>query len=282
MIIYCNGDSFVAGSELADYTLPNHPGYFSDLPPAREKSIQDGVLAWLKNVKFTVKNPQLRELEEHCLSLAFPNKIQKILGCKFINAAVNGHSMDGITRTTITSLSRLLAEKNTDIVAILSTTEMNRLELPVRPGYEKFLWYNCSTGYDMPHQQSDYPHVIKYMVTHDTDYHQYMRFYKNVILIQDFCKVNSIKLYWVKGLPHEGLGAHQTLGSFLEKPSTPKDLEVLVTYADLKYDIGMKKSSSRLATKNIYCPQGHFIEEVHAVAAGELCDLILKEHRCIT
>ena len=39
--------------------------------------------------------------------------------------------------------------------------------------------------------------IIKYKITYETNYHNLINFYKNVIFLNGFCKVNAIAINWI-------------------------------------------------------------------------------------
>ena len=288
MIIYCNGDSFVAGSELADFELPDHPGYFSELPAGRTKSVRADVDNWLKTVKCAPEYKYHLNGSGAHRALAFPNKIKQSLDVNVINEARGGQSMDSIVRRTTAALIKLLSTTNktdNEIIAIIGTTEMSRFEMPIayinpdKPSSNQ--WQSVIPAYELPDSPPGSAALIKYMVMHDTDYHQYVRYYQNIIHLQDFCKLNGIALYWISALSYDGspheLGDSK-LQNLLSLEATPEQLHTLVTYANFTRVVDMQESSTKISTDKRYCADGHFVEEVHTIVANELCELILKEH----
>jgi hypothetical protein len=287
MIIYCNGDSYVAGTELADFELPLHPGYFSELSIHRSKSINSVVENWSKIIKNHHTNIHRRDYGRH---LAFPSKIKnKFVNETVINEATAGYSIDQIVQTSIMSLIKLMSEHpKSRIIAIIGTTAMSRFIVPVtKHGSSRWASVITTAAPQCPplHTVQGVEPLVKYMVTNDSDYHQYVRFYKNIIQLQDFCKLNRIVLYWVHALPIDGSHMIDCVNTTSDKLQTLlattncTKLESLVKYANLNYSVDMQLSSTKISTNKRFCPQDHFVEEVHSVVANELCELILKEHQ---
>ena len=129
MLIYCNGDSFTAGSCLADSIVPGYPGQFSfDDLQLEQKAVkrfkklkiefmnttfvnysqiidpQNLHVDFLKNQELgSIKlGDQISVLEK---KIAFPAQLTKIdKHIEVINAAVGGASMGGISYRTILDL----------------------------------------------------------------------------------------------------------------------------------------------------------------------------------
>lgn len=265
MILYCNGDSFVSGSELIDHIyVPNHPGYFKE--PQLHKNIK--INNWFKH---KINNPtldfdvQIALEKEH----AFPNKIQLLSGIDVVNDAHGGASMPRICRTSIAKLSDLITTfPKQKIVAVIGTTEMNRFEVPN-------LWSNMwsDISHVMPRKSKSTKSILKYYAINDTDYHQYVRFYLNIIQLQDFCKLNDIDLYWLRGLPESGVANGPTINEIISVLADDNELVQLVKYAKFNYHFSMEELST--SVENPYCPGGHFTEEVHDIVARKISDLLL-------
>ena len=262
MIIYCNGDSFVSGSELIDHIYGNdHPGFFKEPQLHLNPKIRDWFNHNLKHssLSFSVREPLEKER-------TFPSKIHSMTNINVINDGLGGSSMDRIVRTSITKLTELINTDEQEIVAVIGTTEMNRFELP-----NTDINWTCA-----PHNISTTPElreaILKYYAINETDYHQYVKFYLNVIQLQDFCKVNNIKLYWLRALPESGVQGGPTVHEFISNLNENNDLVQLVKYAKFKYTLSMEELASQVEYP--YCPGGHFVEEVHELVAKKIIELL--------
>jgi hypothetical protein len=247
MFIYANGDSFTRGSELANYLLPDFPGNTA-LPATNLQRLQNQ--KWITRV-----HKARHELVEHTLreevKLAYPQKVADILGCECYNNAHGGSSIDRIARTTITDLARLKNEKK-DIVALIGTTNIYRIEMPT----PNQAWDCGQPTRSNNHVNKD---ITDYYIKYYTEYHAKTTYYKNLIFIRDFCKLNQIRLVLIDA-------SHQP-----ELMSTPEtgDLKTLKDYLDLKYDFDISKIAYEMGG-DIFCPLGHFTEPVHNKLAEEI------------
>jgi hypothetical protein len=267
MILYCNGDSFVAGVELGDDILPEYPGTQDfDAPTSVINLAKEWILktqnhthpwAAMRQELFT----QIFDIER---SRAFPNKISKLLNLPVINNALGGSSMDRIARTTIDSLIELKRE-NEDIIAIIGITEASRSELAnFNECYNNEYstrWVDMSLGY-VNEGVKPLEAVRNYKLRYETDYHCQINFYKNVILLQDFCKVNHIPLFWVNPGFTNLSNSH---------PDT--DLLNMKNYANLTCIVDMVEIARKINV-NVRCPSGHHSEVVHDEVAKIIASIL--------
>lgn len=273
MILYANGDSFVAGVELADDLLPRHPGY---LPYYATNAEKDRNRQWIDKT-YDLNHPYGKEREQKRKTLikteyerSFPTKLARLLGCDHINRAQGGSSLDRIARTTLSDLIEL-KDKDKDIIAVIGTTCPSRSEISTPFGYshdidETGYWDQISTTFLSGHQ-NDGPitAMIKYRVEHDKNYHQMVSAFKNIILISDFCKLQNIKLYWVAN--NIDILNQVQVERELEDC---KDYQMLRRYCDLQYTTNMAKIASTMESKDILCPAFHYSEKVHVETAFDL------------
>lgn len=269
-VIYCNGDSFVNGHELGDSLLSTHPGYYDyDKRIPEVESIYSNWYRDSFNTNLDIgkerltKNSEINQLQKQ---LAFSNIIQKQLSYDVVNASFQklGNSQGSITRCSITDLYNL-SKKYKKVIAIISTTSINRLDIPDTNSN----WYNLMlTNYCEP---KDHYHTLllelsKFYMHYGTDYHLLVEWYKNIILLQLFCKENNIKLFTVTGI------ADADLGNYQDK----EDLQILRKTANLIYDVNMVDLAKKIQY-DVYCPGYHFSPIVHKKTAEILCELIQKE-----
>lgn len=276
MLIYCNGDSFVAGVELGDDILPDYPGlsdFDSDLSTPKQ---------WIANtydskhhysVERERRNKELIELE---YQRAFPNKLKNKLNVDVVNHAMGGSSMDRIVRTTITDLISLKKDHN-NIVAIIGDTHCSRSELANFEfidstdivGFTRH-WVCLSTTYKMANSKPLDP-VIEYKLRYEKNYHMIVNYYSNVIRLQDFCKINNIKLYWVSS--YNGIDNVTVEKEYKDDLCLNNTIE----YSQFEYTIGMREVALEIYN-NVICPSGHFSEVVHEEVANRLVDIIKENH----
>lgn len=265
MIVYCNGDSFVAGTELGDHLLPGHPGYlpFDAAPQLRAKNNE-----WITNTydsshPLNVFRKSLRhqiEIEEK--ARAWPSKLHELLKCDTINAAVGGASMDRIARTTITDLISLKKDHD-NIVAVIGTTGSDRYEVPYMVDSP---WADIIPHYSVHQGTED---IVNYNIRHKTDYHSCVNFYKNIILIKDFCTSNNIQLVWLATMHSVELPVEKEYKHAI-------DFLNLKEYANLNYDIDMNRIAADCGLPHVHAPSYHFTEEIHDLVAKQLLTIIKK------
>ena len=205
MQLYCNGDSFVSGCELADDILPDYPGLLPWPPHTKQHELHK---EWLRKSHSSTfyqtpngrgnKSSEINRLE---LERAFPNKVHNMTGIPVINRALSGGSMDNIVRNSITDLYNLKKENpNKQIIACVGTTYPGRWEIANDQDGQHDLhkrpqdWI-CISGIYSTNADSDYMRDMrKYKAIYEKDYHQLVNFYKNIVLLQDFCKLNELDL----------------------------------------------------------------------------------------
>lgn len=278
-IIYFNGDSFVAGVELGDWILPEYPGHLDYPWDASPNGPHEIAKAWINktytpdHVWYRLRNEKAAELLKIEYDLAFPNKIHQATGINVINKALGGSSMDRIVRTTIRDLIEL-KDTHKSITAIIGTTHCARGEVAnAGHPYINFLdetvaWQCISTTYKIPNRSSEYDPIISYKEKYETTYHYLLNFYKNVIMLKDFCMVNNITLHWVSTFSHV---------KDEEKFLTPnynrcEDLRRFIKYAQYCPIIDMREIAKEKPIGAV-CPSGHFSEVIHDETANRLIQL---------
>ena len=282
MLLYFNGDSFVQGTELADETIPGYPGYIPwPLDFDKNSKFTKGKV-WLDSShspgselnKYRMEH--VHEITQAELYRAYPNKVHLKTGLPFINRAHGGASMDRIVRVTITDLVKLKKENPDDqIMAFIGTTYPERSEIPNNNpvGTDLHGWPYDWASISSTFRQSNFDDMIeavrKYKVLYETDYHSLVNFYKNVIMIQDFCKANDIPLYWI------ATGENVKKRKFDRKYSDRLDLQMFMDYAKFEYTIDMVALvEEHTKYQNVVCPGGHFGEYIHLLTAEEIVKVI--------
>jgi len=277
MIIYCNGDSFISGVELADSILPEYPGARSRYDFKKEENNKRWIdRSYNQNDYIGKKRTELLEKIFHLeYEKAWPNKIQNKTGIRVINNSRGGSSLDRIIRVCLTDLIELLST-NKKIIAIIGTTDPNRQEVPINAGNINELdwvgqnkhWEQISSSYRNPSQLGPIDHIIDYKIEFETTYHQLVKAYTNIITLQDFCKLNNIELHWIssqcnilKLLPEKRILNQQ-------------DLDVRKIYSNFKYSFDFNLIAESMSyTDEIYCPANHYSEIVHE----KLSNLIIED-----
>ncbi len=282
MQLYFNGDSFVAGVELGDDILDDYPGTahypINDTMHVRNKK-------WLENTYKSGHplNKERMRVEKQLIKLeferAFPNKVQRLTHLPVINHAMSGSSMERITRTTLADLYNLRKENpNEKIIAFIGTTHPSRMEIPVDVPTPRdtdlhghvMNWMCVSPTYQV-RRSKEAEYVISYFAHHMTNYHAAANFYKNIILIQDYCKLNDIQLHWVA--THENIATEYTVESDVQDQY---DLLALREYANLQYSVDMKDFFAEFNFQNVLCPGGHFAESIHQRTAEEIVNFYVN------
>lgn len=275
MIIYCNGDSFVAGTELGDTIIPGHPGF------SHYRYRDTDGIKWLESSydENTDSGKYRRKYWNHIdnlgKELSFSTKIGSILNLPTVNNALPGASMERIVRTTINDLITL-KRTHTDIVAVIGTTFYTREDYPTHDesiyddiNPDKF-WISIN-GPDDQSQDELLASVIKYKLLFETPYHARVRYYQNLILLRDFCKLNDIRLLWVATC--NDAVKEQDDGEWYKKYPALPDINNFREYLDFKYTLRMFDVADEIRDETM-CPGFHFSEIVHDEVAKRLAKII--------
>lgn len=279
MLLYFSGDSFVAGTELADDMLPGYPGYVS-WPIDVSNKFRTGKI-WLDS-SHNANHPSnknrmdnIHELTKNELCRAYPNQVHMATGLPVINRGMGGSSMDRIARQTLLDLYTLKQEDpNRDLVAFIGTTYPERNEIPnnLPPiidmhGFATD-WASISATFRQTDHDEDIENIRRYKILFETNYHSLVNFYRNVVLISDFCKLNNIKLYWI------ATGEDVTKRVVEEHLRDRPDLKMLIEYSQFKYDINMIDIIGEFPNQEVICPGGHFGKQIHERTAQEIVKIL--------
>lgn len=284
-MLYFIGDSFVAGTELADDMLPGYPGYIPWPLDFNEGSKFRKGKMWL-DPSHDANHPSNKDrmsvihtLTQTELSRAYPNKVHMMSGLPFINRGQGGASMDKIARQTLLDLYTLKKEDpDRKIVAFIGTTYPERTEIPnnLPPTIDMHGfptdWASISATFRQADHDEDIENIRRYKILFETNYHTLVNFYRNVVLISDFCKVNDISLYWI------ATGEDVTKRKVEDHLSDRLDLKMLMEYTNFKYDINMVEIVEEYPGENVICPGGHFGELIHERTAQEIIKILGKEN----
>ena len=292
MIIYCNGDSFTSGVDLADYLIPGYPGGTPMSPRETGQQTPDVREAanWHKNTYDNshqlgkLRQTKMRAIQNEEFNRAWPNKLHNLSGYPVINNAQSGSSMDRIARTTVSDLISL-KEEHANIISIIGLTGIDRSELPTsgRP-WTGSSFSSFSSWVDIIHHRPglhpDLAPIFDYKLKYETDYHCYINFYKNVILIKNFCSVNNIRLYFVLPLPlppkfwQSGYKPHPLDVDAKFSVTDIESIKNLENYANLVPAINMTDIATSCKLPEVYAPGGHFAESIHEIVADKLFNII--------
>ncbi len=279
MIIYTNGDSFVSGVELADDILPEHPGYN---PYSATDEQRRFLMKWMTRTYDEtdplgkLRSSNLEKITNLEYQRAWPKKIQDNTGVPVINHAQGGSSFDRIARVTISDLINLKKTEH-DIIAIIGTTCPSRSEIASPSDYYHHLdflglntnWEQIATSYRSSHQTGMLGNLIDYKIHYEKNYHQLVNVFKNIVLIQDFCKLNEIKLYWVASSVNI-LKEVKVESEIVHK----EDLINLIDHSNFRYDLDMRQVASQSASNQVLCPALHFSEKIHDEVADRLMKIL--------
>ena len=264
-MIYCNGDSFAAGDELGDDIIPGYLGLMDVDPPHSTKKMHT---AWL-NSSYDLTTPagifrqqnreKIRKLERQ---RSWPNKLRHLVETTVVSNAEGGSSMDRIARTTVADLLGLV-KTNKDITALIGLTSETRFEV----GQPTDHWYSVLPKNPELAPNKDIEAIARAKIFIETDYHNLVNFYKNVIYIKDFCTIHGIKLYF--------LSPFSLCNKTEERCQAHPDLKEMVEYADLKCELIMQHVARKSHTE-VYCSGMHFSETVHDVVAQLLYEKVIK------
>lgn len=276
MIVYCNGDSFFAGDELGDDILTGHPGYavYYKIPKYLTEWIQN---SWnTDHSLYTERKMLWQQIVDLGKQRAFPNKLSNLLNIPVINNSHGGASMDRIVRTTITDLIEL-KKTTSDIVAIIGTAPLSRSEVSNCQDNKTYIpdsvgdpqhWISINAAY-IKAGEEDTKDLIYYINQYTKNYHMLFSFYKNVMLLQEFCKSQNIALFWVAT-------DSDVTDVPIEQPyQNSRDLNNFQEHIDFKYTLSMYEIARELMHE-VRCPSGHFSEKVHDEIAAKFSTM-LKE-----
>ena len=187
--------------------------------------------------------------------------------------------MDRIARTTVADLISLKRE-HTNIISIIGLTGINRSELPsgghVRIGHtvrdnHSRMWV------DVTHHQPSIFHaskaVLDFKLKYETDYHCYINFYKNVILIKDFCSVNNIQLYFVLPMRLPPKFWHMGIDNTYSYNDI-ENIKNLENYANLVPNIDMSDIADSCKLPEVFAPGGHYVESIYEIVADKLLSIL--------
>jgi hypothetical protein len=255
MILYTNGDSFVAGCGLADYLLPEYPG-------------DCGTTADLEmDRKFTDEwNQKKKQLWSSCTTKtlyriiqlerikAFPAKLKTMFNCELVDSSEGGSSFDKITRKSIVDLIKIRKSTSERVVAIIGDTVLRRRDQPYITQNGKPDWFPFQYNGGHPQPNISCPPMLEVIYNQsmftEHRYHTLYYYYKNCILLKEFCKNHNIELHWLRVIDSNDTDLE-----------CYDDLTVLREHADIKHSVNMIQESA--SVQLCFVRDGHFSESVH-------------------
>lgn len=249
LFLYANGDSFVKGEELGNFLKRNFPGYYNF-----DEEVPEHIASWALEDRQRNEfrsDEFLKRISTEEYNRNFAAKIQQHLNCNFLNNAQGGSSNDRTTRVALQDLIEIKKQYK-NIVALIGTADPSRLELP--NDNTDFLW----KPYFLAKTDNINNPISQFYLLNLSRYHRMVMFYKNVILLQDFCKVNSIKLLWIAG------NSNIIEDNVVNKDI--KDFNNFKEYANFSYAVEMPKIAKDINV-GVLCPERHFAEKVHDAVA---------------
>ena len=146
-------------------------------------------------------------LQGECYEKAWPKKLADSLGYEPINLAISGASDDRVVRTTIDCLGKLKKSPNynpSKIFVVVSWPGLYRTELyqtePDEPGFWDAGWMPMVVGNEETYKQQCSKIAFLYYkawVLRQNHYQACIKFYSNVLLLQNILISNKIKyLFW--------------------------------------------------------------------------------------
>lgn len=259
MILYTNGDSFVAGIGLSMPGIKGFPGYFS-LGPWEDPNYPLKVSDWF-NRSTKRLNLSLDDIKAIERSRAFPYKISKSLNIPLIDNSLGGSSFYRITRTSLVDLLKIKQEHpGESIVAIIGLTSPARSEVAYTDN-NKPCWAEVHfgpKGNNVPGVDS----IMCYKLEYEQSYHQLTIFFQNIILLREFCLKNNIKLFLT------GPEWSELAFPYDDYP----DLKLLRDYIGNIFDVSMTAEAMSLEKPLLPC--GHYREEVHDLVSEKFIKMI--------
>jgi hypothetical protein len=257
-MIYCSGDSYTAGTELIDHEhfKDSYPGFFDkDYMTTHHYANwwHNHALKWHSSGSVSDHNKR-KEKEK---SKAWPAKLGSILNEPVMNSAVMGASIESVVRSTI--------------VDILSSSVDIKLVIILCPPAERIEVAYADTLYSISlsnnaHWIPEINKLLKPLTVSETNFSLHRRYLFSLLQIHDFCKNKNIKLLIIP-----------INNSYLNFDSRLNYLKEHI--AESMYPHTMTDEHKKIAG-NVYCPGGHFTEQVHDSFAESL-SVYIKEQKLI-
>jgi hypothetical protein len=129
MFIYFSGDSFTAGDELADFMLPNWPGYFSDSDEHAKKQGRSWAAKHRLKAIYSQPREQLNQFFIEQQKRVWPTLLAKKLGADYLVSGKGGSSQGDTNYRTMLDIERLIGEGKKIDHVFIQVTEPYRIEI---------------------------------------------------------------------------------------------------------------------------------------------------------
>lgn len=254
-MIYCNGDSNTAGTELIDYEYfkDSYPGFFNK---DYIKTLQY-VNWWHTNAfkwYFSGSLLERNKIKEKEKLKAWPAKLETILNVPVINAAFMGEGIESVVRATIKDI---LTSKTEIKVAIIQCPPAERVEV-----FYEGKFYSIQLSHKT-HSVPAVNNLLQLLARSETDFSLHRRYLFSLMQLHDFCKNKNIKLLIVP--------VDNSYLNFDSKLSYIKEY-----ISESMYPHAMRDEVEKI-TGDVYCPGAHFTEKVHDSFAESLTTYIKEQ-----
>lgn len=214
-----------------------------------------------------------------CYHRAWPQKLGDILGYKPINLSVSGASADRVSRTTIQYIGKLKQRSSFDpskiFVAIawpgLFRTELRETK-PMEDGFWDEGWMPLVAGNEEVYKRMSSPSAYAYYrawIMRNEITQESIRFYSNVLLLQNILVSNKIKYVFWNSAESYPLNIIDYSNEIYKK-RFPFLLDRGRSFTELLHSAGFKHSK--------YAKWGHYGEDGQEWFADFLYKYITKEN----
>ena len=212
-----------------------------------------------------------------CYEKAWPKKLADSLGYKPVNLSVSGASDDRVVRTTIEYIGKLKKYPNYDpskFFVVISWPGLHRTELyqtfDNEPGFWDEGWMPMVAGNEETYRQQCSKMAFMYYkawVMRQNNHQASIKFYLNVLLLQNLLIANSIKyLFWNSGTTLPATYPHYF--NEINHKRFPHILEKEKGYTEILEASGFRHS--------IFAKWGHYGEDAQEWVADFLKAYITK------
>lgn len=270
MFIYCSGDSFTHGSELADDTIPGWPGLVMPLDFPNMKKGRTWVAEKRSKVLASFTAAQYAEYHKLEMERAWPSKLGTLVNATVVNSGVNGSSQDSTNYRTMVDIERLLKSGKQIDRVFIQITEPQRISL-----YDSS-WSLSETNHHVVSRmlsmadscEYNEKMFLKYWDLVQPDSARTVRFLKDIIMIRNYVnsKLGFEPIFvdsWVMTMIEESL---RTMRS--SSIGQSGELQTLIEASGI---LDSETWTSTIPSMKLFedidkphkCPGGHFAEEIH-------------------
>lgn len=301
MLIYCNGDSYTAGNELADDLFPNWPGYSKAFPlktdtnflKIKEKYLEKFVdydelisNSYIENIKFHdfASKPSFVKLYGNIeiieRSRAWPAWLERLdNSIKTINQAKGGAGIAGICQRTILDLIELKSKKKSVDLVILQLTSLSRYEIYDETHSDFMYETPIEIGSNLPNKDRK---IFQLLLEKYNDFNFLIKYLYNLCLIVE--SINSITGKYpilIDSVNSEHIFASiENFREHLLNTGNQYSIDrfeslVNASFIEYTYKSLMEKISKDLDYR--YCVLGHFSVDAQKLFAKEIYKIIRGE-----